>query len=137
MADLKKINAILERIEAGESENSACKAEEMARSTFRQAVLRSESGVNYARALTGLAEVQVEQIEKTIQDMRDGTLKADVGRIEVDARKWLASKFLPKRYGDKVDVTSDGKEIKGTTINIVDPGYETASDNVQAESEAI
>lgn len=32
-------------------------------------------------------------------------------RLRVDTRKWLMSKMKPKRYGDKMDVTSDGKEI--------------------------
>ncbi len=32
-------------------------------------------------------------------------------RLRVDAMKWSASKLLPKLYGDKIDVTSDGKAI--------------------------
>lgn len=29
-------------------------------------------------------------------------------RLQVDARKWLLSKALPKVYGDKLDVAHDG-----------------------------
>ncbi len=36
-------------------------------------------------------------------------------RLRVDTRKWLMSKMKPKRYGDKLDVTSNGKEL-GTPI---------------------
>ncbi len=32
-------------------------------------------------------------------------------RLRVDARKWIVSKLNPKKYGDKVDYTSNGKEI--------------------------
>ncbi|MBO3273214.1 hypothetical protein [Hymenobacter defluvii] len=32
-------------------------------------------------------------------------------RMRIDARKWLLSKRLPKKYGDKVDVTSGGEKI--------------------------
>lgn len=32
-------------------------------------------------------------------------------RLRVDTRKWLLSKVLPKVYGDKLDVTSDGKAV--------------------------
>lgn len=32
-------------------------------------------------------------------------------RLRVDARKWAASKLAPKKYGDKIDVTSDGEKI--------------------------
>ena len=32
-------------------------------------------------------------------------------RLKIDARKWVASKLNPKKYGDKVDVTSGGEKI--------------------------
>lgn len=42
-------------------------------------------------------------------------------RLRVDARKWVLSKMQPKKYGDKIDVTSDGKEIKAPSIIIQNP----------------
>ena len=32
-------------------------------------------------------------------------------KIRIDARKWLASKLLPKKFGDKIDVTTQGDKI--------------------------
>jgi hypothetical protein len=32
-------------------------------------------------------------------------------RLRVDTRKWLMSKMKPKKYGDKMDLTSDGKVL--------------------------
>jgi ApbE superfamily uncharacterized protein (UPF0280 family) len=32
-------------------------------------------------------------------------------RLRVDTRKWLASKLAQKKYGDKLDVTTDGEKI--------------------------
>lgn len=32
-------------------------------------------------------------------------------RLRVDTRKWYLSKVLPKKYGDKMDLTSGGKPI--------------------------
>lgn len=32
-------------------------------------------------------------------------------RLRVDTRKWLMAKMKPKVYGDKYDVTSDGKAL--------------------------
>lgn len=34
-------------------------------------------------------------------------------KLRVEARKWIASKLKPKKYGDKVDLTSDGDKING------------------------
>lgn len=117
----EKVRAVIDRIEAGESERSACKAENVSRSSFRTMALRQDVGDHYARALEALAQDQVEALEKTIEDMRTGTIDSSMARVEIDARKWFASKFLPKRYGDKLDLTSDGKQLPQPIISIATP----------------
>jgi hypothetical protein len=37
-------------------------------------------------------------------------------RLRLDSRKWQLSKMLPKKYGDKMDVTSGGAPIATVTI---------------------
>jgi len=37
-------------------------------------------------------------------------------RIRIDARKWRLGKMQPKKYGDRLDVTSGGDKIKTTQI---------------------
>ena len=32
-------------------------------------------------------------------------------KLRVDTRKWLMSKMKPKKYGDKIDMTTNGKDI--------------------------
>lgn len=32
-------------------------------------------------------------------------------KLRVDTRKWIASKLKPKKYGDKIDMTTNGKDI--------------------------
>ena len=39
-------------------------------------------------------------------------------RLRVDTRKWYLSKLNPKKYGDKVDVTTKGKEITNPILGI-------------------
>ena len=41
-------------------------------------------------------------------------------KLKADNLKWSMSKMKPKKYGDKVDVTSDGKAIKGNTLILQD-----------------
>jgi len=41
-------------------------------------------------------------------------------RLRVDTRKFIAAKLKPKKYGDKLDVTSGNEPLQGTTI-IVSP----------------
>jgi hypothetical protein len=37
-------------------------------------------------------------------------------RLQVDARKWVVSKLLPKKFGDKIDVTSGDEKLNSTTV---------------------
>ena len=91
------------------SEAAACREVGINRATFRAAALKVTAGDNYARALEALAQDQVEKAEQVIEDMRSGVIDAQQARVELDARKWFASKFLPKRYGDKLDLEHKGE----------------------------
>lgn len=114
-SNAEKVRDVLDLLETGLSETKACEKVGIARSTFRSTALRVVSGDQYARALESLAQAQVEKLEQTIDDMRDGKIDHNMARVEIDARKWFACKFLPKRYGDKIEVDAN---VKGS-INVV------------------
>jgi hypothetical protein len=65
----------------------------------------------YTKSIQDKAEMVTFEIDQTLQDMRNGIVEAPVGRIIIDTLKWYASKFYPKMFGDKVDITSDNKAI--------------------------
>jgi hypothetical protein len=113
----EQVKAVLALVEDGMSENAACLQVGINRATFRAAALKVTAGDNYARALEALAQDQVEKAEQVIEDMRNGVIDAQQARVELDARKWFASKFLPKRYGDKLDLEHKGEV--GLTVNVV------------------
>lgn len=48
-------------------------------------------------------------------------------RLRVDARKWYLSKIKPKRYGDKVDLTSAGEKLETITRVEIVAGGNSAS----------
>jgi len=69
----------------------------------------------YARAREAQADKLAEDILAIADDGRNDTYQADDGetvnhdviarsRLRVDARKWLAGKMAPKKYGDKIAV---------------------------------
>lgn len=107
----EQIQAVIELMGQGWSENKACQEVGINRSTFRQMALRHSAGNEYARALENMAQAQIELVEKTIEDMRNGTIDAMMAKVEIDTRKWFASKLLPRQYGDKVDLTTNGKDL--------------------------
>lgn len=110
MTNQEKALKVIELIEAGSSENAACEKVGINRATFRSAALKARAGDEYARGLTALAHSQAEALEKTIDDMRAGVIDAQMARVEIDARKWFASKFLPKQYGDKITQEHTGTD---------------------------
>lgn len=66
-------------------------------------------------------EEEGEEVEVTVSD--DGvTTKTKRGdklrqrQLKIDARKWVVAKMNPKKYGNKVDVTSDGEKIQAPAI---------------------
>ena len=74
----------------------------------------------YARAKS----FQSEREADIILDIADSASNQDyqVARLRVDARKWVASKLLPNKYGDKTQIdhtTSDGSMKPPTIIELV------------------
>ena len=37
-------------------------------------------------------------------------------KLRTDVRKWMLSKMVPKKYGDKLDLTSEGEKIEVAPI---------------------
>jgi hypothetical protein len=119
---------IIDRIEQGESLRSVLRSEDMpSQNTFFKWLNKSEEKVKqYARAMELRAEVRFESIEADYMEepQRDPmTGKIDTGwvqlqRLKIDSKKWELSKLHPKKYGDKLDVTSDGDKITSNDIKI-------------------
>lgn len=59
----------------------------------------------YARARQEQADFYADEIA-TIADTCVDPAKA---RLQIDARKWFASKVAPKKYGDRIDVEHKGE----------------------------
>lgn len=93
-------------IETGVSSRVACEAAGVKRNTW-VAWLSSElvDMARYHRAREACADVHAEEI---IDVAKEYAAKGDPqgGRLVVDAKKWVAARLFPKRWGDRVDVTS-------------------------------
>ena len=59
----------------------------------------------YAHAREAQAEMLAQDI---IAVADDSEIDPNARRIMVDARKWVASKLLPKKYGDKIETEHSG-----------------------------
>jgi len=81
----------------------------------------------YTRAKEEQADFMIEEMIDIADDGTNDFIDTEKGkqenkevvnrsRLRVDTRKWIASKLKPKKYGDKVDVTSGGEKIEATVI---------------------
>lgn len=113
---------ICNQLSEGISLRTVCLGEGMPDKTtvFSWMRLHKEFLAQYARAKEESADALAEEIidisDETNQVIRSGAEKksgayAQAQRLRVDTRKWIMSKMKPKKYGDKIDVTSDGKVL--------------------------
>lgn len=81
----------------------------------------------YAHAREAQADFMAEQMLTIADASENDTILTDFGekpnnewinrsKLRVDTRKWLASKLAPKKYGDKLDVTTDGDKINSKQV---------------------
>jgi hypothetical protein len=98
---------ICERIAEGESLVNICRDPKFPSYTTVLKMLdqHDEFAGMYARARGEQAERFAMEIVE-IADSCDDPAKA---RLQIDARKWMAGKMLPKRYGDKIDLEHSGE----------------------------
>ena len=99
---------ICSRLANGESLRAICNSERDESIPSIGTILRwvgenEDFQKQYARA----REIQAETHADDIVSIADGPLMDDSvktarDRLRVDARKWVASKLLPKKYGDKI-----------------------------------
>lgn len=115
---------IINEIEKGESLRSALNTNGAPSSSVFYGWLNSdeEKKQRYARAceireekiFDEILEIADKQGEDIIETDEGKTINHNViqrNRLQIDARKWMLGKMNPKKYGEKVDVTSQGEKI--------------------------
>lgn len=85
---------------------------------------------NYARAREDRADWRSARIDDVTGQVLTGQLDPAAARVVIDAEKWQAGKEKPKVYGDKQDITSDGKAIKGAVIVVASQGDKELLDKI-------
>ena len=96
---------ICERLANGEGLATICREPGMPpRRTVRRWV--SEDREGFAAMYAHARKQQYEGWAEDIIDISDDPSRGDANerRLQVDTRKWLLSKLLPKQYGDRVQV---------------------------------
>jgi hypothetical protein len=118
-------DAICERIADGESLRSICRDDEMpaASTVFKWLVDFKPFSEQYAKAREAQADSLFDEMLDIADDARNDWMvrrgEEDAGwvangehiqrsRLRLDARKWMAGKLRPKKYGEKIEQTLVG-----------------------------
>lgn len=129
----EQADIICNRIADGESLRAICASEGMPdkATVFRWLAANEAFRDQYARAREVQADTLFDDILEIADDARNDWMEAngkdDAGwrsngehinrsRLRLEARKWMASKLLPKVYGDKLDLSGN----VGFSVTIAD-----------------
>lgn len=97
------------------------------RNTFFEWIDSSPEFTNqYVRAINLRAEYKFDSIEQDYLeeppiDPTTGRIDpawVNLQRLKIDAKKWELSKMFPRKYSEKMDITSDGEKINSQPIVI-------------------
>jgi hypothetical protein len=97
-----------ERIADGRSLRSITTDDDMPDQRTIRRWLKDREGFRLQYAIA--RDLQADCIAEETKDIADGTDDPQKARLQIDARKWYASKLAPKKYGDKVTQEVSGPD---------------------------
>ena len=109
---------ICQRISSGESVRTICKDKKLPCAATVFFWLLDDDKKWFLEQYETARNTQAENMFEELLDIADND-DGDVqrARLRIDTRKWYLSKVLPKKFGDKTDLTSGGKPIPLMNIN--------------------
>lgn len=124
------VDAICERLADGRSLRSICLDDDMPGQTTVFRWLAEEGKESFRQKYARARETQADAIFDECLDIADNAANdwmerqgensegwelngehVQRTRLRLDTRKWMAGKLAPKKYGDKLDLTTDGKSL--------------------------
>lgn len=128
---------ICERLSQGQSLRSICRLGSMpGMSTVMNWLFDSEKNAGlkkFAADYEHARDMYTDHVFEETLEIADGALlvtsakgmrgiagpRVNALRLQIDTRKWFLSRMRPVKYGEKLDVTSKGKELKQARAAII------------------
>ena len=130
--DQEIANVICDKLAEGKSLRSICESADLpSRETVRK-WLREDEGFagQYARAREEQADFYADKIIEIADEAKD----PQKARVQIDARKWVASKLKPKVYGDRIQQDLTFNELDGLTGAQIDGRLAAIEAAISAET---
>lgn len=102
---IKLISAVIEEVFEGQLLSAVLTRYGIPRSKFYKAITDYPSlNSYYLLSQQSRGELYVDEIV----NIADTEIDPQRARVQIDARKWYASKVIPKKYGDRLDLNVSG-----------------------------
>ena len=118
------IDKIIEMIIAGDSFRVMAKKLKIPLSTLHDFTKKDEHSARVRDALEISAQTYEEKAEEILKDAEASQYEMQRARELAQHYRWKASKRSPRRYGDKLDMTSGNEPLK-SNLNIIVDNSET------------
>lgn len=124
---------ICERLANGESLRAICREDGMPSMTTVMTWADDNQG-GFRSRYACAREAQAEDMDGRILAVAEETTpeNAQAQKVKLEAYRWRASKLAPKRYGDKLDVTSNGKGVNDDIADAIAAGRQRVADHLLA-----
>lgn len=111
---------ICEQIAQGNALHILCSCDGMPaeRTVYQWLEKNPEFAQKYARA----RERQQDRSVDEIVEIADKCIDPNKARVQIDARKWRASKLAPKKYGDKLELSGNSENPLAVMLQTVQGG---------------
>jgi hypothetical protein len=131
----EKAQTICEMIENGMTLQAICELPDMPSisSVYNWQDENPEFLESYARARVRKADTLADMVLSEAFNSHD----AQIGRLRVDALKWMASKLSPKRYGDKIEVESNSQQNFKLSFSVPDRNTHDSLQDLKALPEPV
>lgn len=88
-------------------------------STIHEYLNKPENIERYALALKTSSDSYAEKAENVLLDAKSKLVEIQRARELAQHYRWMASKRNPKKYGDKLDVTSGGEPVQKADLSAI------------------
>jgi hypothetical protein len=92
------------QIESGETLHGFALEHGMSDQVLRVRLRSGDLHERFIEAHQGRAVYHAQSIESMIDRLESGGVESDVARVSIDARKWLATKYYPRMFGERQEV---------------------------------
>ena len=126
------------RIESGETLHGFAVEHGMTDQVLRDRLRRGELHERFIEAHQGRAVYHAQSIEGMIDRLESGDVESDVARVSIDARKWLATKYYPRMFGERQELnvkTTDMTKVYVEQLKMLMSNQDQRMKTIEVKSE--